>query len=187
VSDIRPWPVAPRPFPSEALGSWLGRVAALYRMSIHQLVEQYRIEIDFGSSNLGWLLLPHQPRQRLDHLAKLARLGQDALEVLQTPPGWSLSRSSAPYCHRCLCLNPLDVTSPFWPLHWLAPVVEPCGVHPEPLRHIQPSSMRTSKNLGYVINSIQRGTLYGEGGGGGLPPSDNYLMRWYGLRGHSSN
>lgn len=122
----------------------------------------------------------------IDTFAELARLDQDALEVLQTPPGWSLSRSSAPYCHRCLCLNPLDVTSPFWPLHWLAPVVEPCDVHPEPLCYVQPSSMRTRKNMGYVINSIQRGTLYGKGGGDGWPPSDNYLTRWCRLRGQSS-
>ena len=40
------------------MGSWLGRVAARYRMSVAQLVEDYHLQIPLETSRAGWLLLP---------------------------------------------------------------------------------------------------------------------------------
>ncbi|MGV9309831.1 MULTISPECIES: TniQ family protein [unclassified Nonomuraea] len=36
--SLRRWPVHPEPAPGEALSSWLGRLAALYRLSVEQLL-----------------------------------------------------------------------------------------------------------------------------------------------------
>lgn len=36
---VKPWPVAPRPFFEEAFGSWLGRVATCYQISVSMLWE----------------------------------------------------------------------------------------------------------------------------------------------------
>ncbi len=50
----RPRPVAPRPFADEPLGTWLGRVAARYRMAVVQLCDAHALDIDFQGSDLGW-------------------------------------------------------------------------------------------------------------------------------------
>ena len=34
TAEIRPLPVAPRPFGAEVLGGWIGRLASRYRMTV---------------------------------------------------------------------------------------------------------------------------------------------------------
>ena len=58
LPELPPWPVSPRPFPEEALGSWLGRVAARYRMSVQHLCHEHELQLDLETSRAGWLVLP---------------------------------------------------------------------------------------------------------------------------------
>ena len=83
--EARAWPVAPRPFPEEAMGSWIGRVAACYRVSVEQLCEDGAIEVD-TSGHLGWLLPASLPSDQLRRLARLARLDPDRLSAIEAPP-----------------------------------------------------------------------------------------------------
>jgi hypothetical protein len=36
--DRRPWPDAPRPYPEEPLGGWVGRIAYRYRIPVADLL-----------------------------------------------------------------------------------------------------------------------------------------------------
>jgi hypothetical protein len=55
ASGQRPLPVAPRPFVDEPLGSWLGRLAARYRLGVCDLANLYGI--DLGERCRPWRLL----------------------------------------------------------------------------------------------------------------------------------
>ena len=107
------WPVAPRPFPEEALGSWIGRVAARYRVSVEQLCEEGAIELD-ASGDLGWLQPAPLPSNQLPRLARLARLDPNRLSGIEEPPSWRRDRILAFHCKTCVFLNPADVTAPRW-------------------------------------------------------------------------
>lgn len=152
---VRPWPVAPRPFAREALGSWLGRVAACYRMTVQQLILQHHLGIGLQDSNAGWLSLPSQPRQVLHRLASLARLDVHVLEQLQIPAAWAKRDCSVPYCHRCLVVNPLDVTTPYWHRCWLDPATRPCERHDEPMGRVPIAVLRRCRNFNDILHSIQ--------------------------------
>ena len=153
-SPPRPWPVAPRPFAQEAMGSWLGRIAACYRMSVNQLIVQHSIEIDLEASNVSWLLLPRQPSQVLDHIAVLARIDVESLERLQIPLDWAARHDRIPYCDRCLVLNPLDVTAPYWLRRWLDPATRQCREHDEPMHYAPITMLRKCRNFSELLSRV---------------------------------
>lgn len=69
------------------MGSWLGRVAAGYRISVQQLCGGYGLELDIDALCAGWLVLPAVPEFTIRQLARLARY---------------------------LFVNPVDVTAQRW-------------------------------------------------------------------------
>jgi len=44
-----------RPLPDEALGSWLGRAAARYRIGFDELIAASGLEVDIGEQACTWL------------------------------------------------------------------------------------------------------------------------------------
>jgi hypothetical protein len=116
--DHRPWPAAPRPFHEEAMGSWLGRVAARYRMGVTQLLKDYDLQVPINASGAGWLLLPALNTEVLQRLARLARMKVDMLQAIQIPVSWSCDCRNVFYCKACLFVNPEDVFSPMWKRQW---------------------------------------------------------------------
>ena len=50
-----PWPAAPKPMPGEVFGSWLGRVAARYRIGVDELNSASQIEVEIGQGAEAWL------------------------------------------------------------------------------------------------------------------------------------
>ncbi|MEV4167365.1 TniQ family protein [Nonomuraea dietziae] len=85
---IRHWPIHPRPHPGEALTSWLGRLAAAYRLSVRQLL-QYNLGPAFAlldeatAGDLDW----DPPLALLEALA--LRTGTEVGELrLMTVAGW---------------------------------------------------------------------------------------------------
>lgn len=154
--DQRPWLAAPRPFHDEALGSWLGRVAARYRMDVAQLVDDYDLQIPLKTSAVGWLLLPPLHNDVLQRLAGLARMKIDLLKQIQTPANWVRECHVVPYCKKCVFLNPEDVFSPMWKRHWLDPQCVHCSVHHEPLESLPASKVRQCSNFDNVMKMISR-------------------------------
>ena len=151
-----PWPVAPRPFPEEAMGSWLGRVAARYRMSVLQLCEDYGLSLAKGASNGGWLLQGPINAQELARLAWLARLEVQRLQEIQTPNAWVVERRGFAYCAPCLFLNPVDVTAPRWKREWLDPAATWCDEHGAQLALVAPGKLRRCSNFTQTVKAIGR-------------------------------
>nr|WP_157991387.1 TniQ family protein [Caldimonas tepidiphila] len=148
--------MAPRPFPEEPLGGWLGRVAARYRMSIEQLALQGGLDAVILASDVGWLLMPPQRMDVLVRLAALARLDVRQLEPLQTPSEWVFDRSGLLYCPRCLFLNPIDVSVPRWLRQWLDPWAACCKEHKAALHYVGRPALQRCHNFDDVLRVIGR-------------------------------
>jgi hypothetical protein len=106
-----PWPVAPRPFSEESMGSWLGRLAARYHMEVMQFGHINDLALPTPNPTVGWLLMPPLPEATIDRLAKLGRVSRERIEQMQTPTHWIRARTALPYCSTCLFLNPRDVSA----------------------------------------------------------------------------
>lgn len=118
------------------MGSWLGRVAARYWMSVGDLSEEYGLELNINAPRAGWIALPMVPDATVGRLARLARLDKGRLLQIQTPNCVSATRRVQLYCARCLFVNPVDVAAPRWKRVWLDPDASTCEVHGTPLATI---------------------------------------------------
>ncbi|CAN7343533.1 TniQ family protein [Variovorax sp. LjRoot178] len=156
LPELPPWPVSPRPFPEEALGSWLGRVAARYRMSVQHLCDEHELRLDFETSRAGWLVLPVVADPTIRQLARLARLEEDRLQEIQTTTSEATNWRIQFYCARCLFLNPVDVAAPRWKRVWLDPEVTVCEVHGTPLVSVASSALHRCKNFDQTLKIIGR-------------------------------
>nr|WP_165106198.1 TniQ family protein [Caballeronia sp. SBC2] len=155
-TSLRPWPFAPRPFDEEAFGSWFGRIASRYQLSV---IEAWKIN-QLGTfptlTNTGWILFPSVPESTLDVLATLARLDTDRLMRIQTPSDWIVDRPDLPYCFKCLVLNPLDVTAPRWKRRWLDPGINVCEEHGTDLERIPASIARRAWNMTRLLSLVSK-------------------------------
>jgi TniQ len=156
MPDQPPWPVSPRPFIEEAMGSWIGRVAARYRMDVRQLLERYQINVSMNTTNVGWMLCPFIEHGEIERLAKLARLDTYWLQSIQTPPPWVADWRSCLYCAQCVFLNPADVTAPMWKREWFDPEARTCRIHGQPLQRVTPGKLHGCKNFGHVVKLVSR-------------------------------
>jgi hypothetical protein len=151
------WPVAPRPFAVEPIGSWLGRVAARYRMSVHELAQLYGLEVDFDRPDSAWLEISSFADATLDKLAALARLNVAELKALQWPLVATPThggRRQLVYCPSCLFVNPLDVTAPCWKREWLVSVMSTCPIHLGPMQKVSSLSLRKCGNFDQVLKAV---------------------------------
>ncbi|MCC8396840.1 hypothetical protein LJ656_30080 [Paraburkholderia sp. MMS20-SJTR3] len=96
LTDLRPWPVAHRPFDEEAFGSWLGRIASRYALSIAQLWEISQPGRFPALTNAGWILFAPLPEDTLKIFATLARVEIGHLVRIQTPSDWMIDRAQLP-------------------------------------------------------------------------------------------
>jgi len=138
------------------MGSWLGRVAARYRMGVAQLVKDYDLQIALQASGAGWLLLPPLNTEVLQRLAKLARIKIDTLQEIQTPDNWLCDCRSVLYCRECLFVTPEDVFSPMWKRQWFDLQYQHCTVHHKPLESLPANKVRQCSNFDYVLKMISR-------------------------------
>ncbi|MFM0124586.1 TniQ family protein [Paraburkholderia xenovorans] len=156
LDSLKPWPVAPRPFFEEAFGSWLGRVAARYQLSVGMLWETSTgLELP-TLGRAGWILFPRVSGPPLDRLSKLARMGDGRLEAIQTPAEWITDQRYLAYCFRCLVLNEVDVTAPRWKRKWLDPTANYCRAHHRLVETIPASICRNVANFEAALRAISR-------------------------------
>ena len=149
-SREHPWPVALRPFPEEAIGSWLGRLAAFYQMSMKDFDRTNDLSLPWYRPNVGWLLMPPLASYTVARLSLLARISPDVIEAIQTPVEWITYRTSLPFCVNCLFLNRVDVTAPRWIRAWLAPQSEHCTQHDGPT-YVAAYQLERCKNFAAVL------------------------------------
>ncbi len=149
-----PWPIAPRPFFDEAMGSWLGRIAGCYRMRLSQLDADYRLELPLTSTRALWLVMPPLDMKVLKNLARLARINVRQLEEIQMPSAWMREERRWWFCRQCLAVNRADLTAPYWQRRWFNPEFNRCSDHPGLLQSLSASQLALCGNMRDVIHSV---------------------------------
>ena len=146
-----PW--APRPFAGEALGSWLGRLAAAYVMDVDEFAAYAGVSIDPDRARANWLALPSPAPADCERLAGLCRL-----PICELPaPYEAETPARLGYCHRCLHLNPVDVTAPYWQAGWLTDAnTRHCAVHGQRYERTTLSAVREHRNMKRLLCFISR-------------------------------
>ena len=152
-----PW--APRPFEGEALGSWLGRLAAAYGLTVDEFAGYAGVTLDCGEDTENWLAIAEPSRRDRRRLAALCRL-----PISQLPDAFISSSNTRSgrlaYCHRCLVLNPLDVTAPYWQARWLSSNErERCPNHGLQYEYIRLSALRQHRNMKRLLRFVSRDRL----------------------------
>jgi hypothetical protein len=67
----------------EPIGSWVGRVAARYRMTVDELAQTYGLDIPFDRPANTWLLVNAMGGATIEQLARLARVDAADLVSIQ--------------------------------------------------------------------------------------------------------
>ena len=149
------WPVVPRPFEDEAFGSWFGRVAGIYRMTVDELASSAGLQLKLGQPEVGnWLAVGAPQGAALQRLADLCRLTPALLEGLGSPALVSNRADGAWYCHTCLFLNPIDVTSPYWKTTWLKGHGLPCDAHGRRTEFVSAGSLAAHRHMPGLLKFI---------------------------------
>ena len=150
--DSPAWPCVPHPFADEAFGSWFGRVAARYRITVSDLARAAAIplEIDAGA----WLIAQPPTQLGLSRLSRLSGLPESSIEAMRTAPAPGARRFR--YCFKCLFLNPVEVESPYWHAAWLEPDCAACTKHPERWEHLSQADLGASPNMHRLLGLISR-------------------------------
>jgi hypothetical protein len=141
---MKPLPVVLRPLTEETLHSWLSRVAAVYRMSLDQLLQPslshlHRLMLDVDSSTLQCLanLTRTTPdflfRHTVGSWTTEERL--QWLTIWQTEPSWMFPnykfrfQLTTYYCEACLLEDATTTGVEFLRLHWLLAPQTICPRH----------------------------------------------------------
>lgn len=149
---MRPLPVAPRPFSDEALGSWIGRLASRYRITVRQLDSSFGLGLDL-TGPLSWLLPGPVSDVTQSRLGSMTRVPIPQIASLALEATDGLLRASS-YCRRCVFLNPLEVESPYWKRDWLSPTVVECEVHRLRLSALPAWRVRLCQNMSKLIRTV---------------------------------
>ena len=151
---MRPLPWAPRPFRDEAFGSWIGRLAGRYRMSVVLLNANLELGLQFDGP-LRWLLPSAAGAESIARLSKLTRLGEARIPTLASYDPDDPSQCAL-YCPRCVFLNHAEVESPYWREAWLTPGAAVCKTHRLPLATLKGRLVRRSHNLPHLLKHVGR-------------------------------
>ena len=149
---VRPLPVAPRPFVAEALGSWVGRLAARYRMGVAQLDADYGLGLGL-TGRLSWLLPEPMSENTCARLGWITRTHGDTISSLAIA-ATHVPRRGAAYCSKCVFLNPEEIESPYWKREWLAPEALVCSIHRVELTTLPARKVRRSANMMKLIREV---------------------------------
>jgi hypothetical protein len=142
--QLKPFPLAPRPFPDESVRSWLARVAARYDLRIADLVEclrgrgEKRIDVSRLAS-IDWL-----EDTDLEHLlARAARLDRASISALRVPvPARSSAqqgdwyRWSVAWCPDCVRGDFERHGEVYERAVWRLGCCVACPTHRSPLEHM---------------------------------------------------
>jgi TniQ len=131
---MKPLPVVLRPLTEETLHSWLSRVAAVYRMSLDQLLAPslshlHSLMLELDSSTLQFLA--NLTRTTPDFLSRHTVSSWTTeerlqwLTIWQTEPSWMFPhyefrfQLTTNYCEACLLEDAATTGVEFLRLHWL--------------------------------------------------------------------
>lgn len=153
-----PWPCVPRPFADEAFGSWIGRVAGRYRISVDELAQAAGVFLDFGAECSTWLIASPPAESELDRLSRVSGISTARLAAMRSAT--SLTTRVFRYCFHCLFLNPVEVESPYWHARWLEVGSRACTHHPDQWEQITQTALRQHRNMAKLTRFISRRHAY---------------------------
>lgn len=150
----RAWPATPRPQHDEAFGSWLGRVAARYRIGVDELISAAAVEVDIGERASTWLAAVPKGEGAFLRLCSIAGLAQQ--DLLRMLPGERLRAEVFPCCYRCLILNPREVEAPYWPLRWMTAGGRSCDHPASEVENVTPGMLSKARNMARLLKQLER-------------------------------
>ena len=157
-----PLPLAPPPYPAEALHSWLHRVAAIYSMKPRQLLHALGVQAFAGpifTYPKGTVQATLGPRD-LKHLAHLARCDVSRLGLTSTELSeWLLVRDDwLIICPRCIRANLISGTPPCERAVWRLATRSFCPRHRTPLIQLRtlPADTAECDRLVPGLSEIER-------------------------------
>jgi hypothetical protein len=106
TDELRPLPVAPRPFDVEVLSSWIGRLASRYRITVSEFAARHELVLQIDPQG-GWLTMPAIQNHSVDVLAAITRIERERIMEIHVPQISTIKRNDFCYCARCVFLNPL--------------------------------------------------------------------------------
>lgn len=133
---IKSLPVVPPAIEGESLGSWLGRIAALYHTPIHVLFAHAGIRYPRAKTG-GWIHLGALGSMELRTLAILLRTKTGALTRMNSSL-WDVAsiESDVGFCERCLAEDHIAERPMHWRRAWLDSFNIVCAKHHSPLNVI---------------------------------------------------
>ena len=155
IAELRPLPIAPRPFETEVLGGWIGRLASRYRMTVSEFAVRHGLDLQVEDGG-GWLTMPALSNQSIDVLAALTRISMEQIMAIHVPLPSTGKRAHFCYCARCVFLNPLDVTAPIWRWEWLDDTLSACPVHKDEFTTLPCSRVHACGNLTQLLQLVSR-------------------------------
>ncbi|MES2091880.1 MAG: hypothetical protein V4532_18150, partial [Pseudomonadota bacterium] len=84
-----------------------------------------------------------------------ARINVRQLEVLQMPVDWIRQERRYWFCRRCLSMNPVDLTEPYWKRQWFKPGFEQCDEHAGPLESLGARQIGKCQNMRDIVKCAE--------------------------------
>ena len=88
-------------------------------------------------------------------LAHLCRMRRDEIRRLRSKKSGGLGKRFF-YCRKCLYLDPVDVTAPYWKAQWLFESENPWLRHPDSGSWATPGRLRNHPNMRRLLRFIRR-------------------------------
>lgn len=148
---MRPLPIAVRPYNKESLGSWLSRNAAIYDVSVADMLRHCGVR-DYRHAE-NWIALPALEPDQLWLVAKHLRMAIRVLEEMNATT-WTttLAKSEIGFCPACL---PSHGDEPrYWRQDWLDVFHIRCETHRRLLHPILASELNRARNWGRIDASM---------------------------------
>lgn len=149
-----PWPAAPKPMPGEVFGSWLGRVAARYRIGVDELNSASQIEVEIGPGAEAWLAARPVGAAALQRLSQLSTVPMEQLLGTLLQEGSRTARY--PCCYGCLIMNPLELESPYWHGQWMRHEVWRCDRPGHDMLKATSAMLRRARNMTKLVEVLRR-------------------------------
>ena len=143
----RPLPIAVRPYENESLGSWLSRNAAVYDVSVADMLRHCGVCHYRRAEN--WIALPALDPDELRLLATHLRIAIRELEKMNATTWTSAHvQNEIGFCPACL---PSHGDEPrYWRQDWLDVFRIGCETHRLLLHPIQASQLNRARNWGRI-------------------------------------
>jgi hypothetical protein len=131
-------------------------------MNVDELALSGDLHFDFGDQCCGWLLIPRLTVRDRARLAFLTSIREELLPELFGAPHAIPTERRFHYCQKCLWINPLDVTAPYWKEEWICAdensCEKVCSIHRCGFEYISQADLSKCRNMHRLLAQIEKRT-----------------------------